>query len=131
MRDYQAQRNNPYWLQRSLYRRTLALIRDYDRMKEIHDDIPEQGKSVSDVDGMPHSGNLHDDVFSKVADMSVYWEDMKAVEEALNLLPEEYRNGVWNNIVKNERYPDDANPKTYRRYKQTFIWHVARNKGWI
>lgn len=131
MRDYQPSKNNPYWLEHTLYRRTLALIRDYDRMKRNHDDIAEQGKSVSNIDGMPHGGNGDDQVFNKVADMSVYWEDMKAIEDALQIVPEEYRSGVWNSIMLNRRYPRNADPSTYSRHKRRFIWHVARKKGWV
>ena len=131
MRDYQPQKNNPYWLERSLYVRTLSLIRDYNRMKSECADIPEQGKSLSDLDGMPHGTNISDETFHKVNQMSRYWEDMKAVEQSLNLIPEEYQNGVWYNITEHIRYPDDADKRTYATYKQRFIFHVAYNKGWV
>lgn len=131
MRDYQPHKNNPYWLERSLYVRTLALIRDYDRMQKEYLAIATQGKSVSDVDGMPHGTNTADETFNKVNQMSAYWDDMKAIEQALVIVPEEYRNGVWHSITEYARYPDDADKRTYATHKQRFIWRVAHNKFWI
>ena len=32
MRDYQPKKRNPYYLEHTLYRRVLALVRDYPRM---------------------------------------------------------------------------------------------------
>lgn len=131
MRDYQPHKNNPYWLERSLYVRTLALIRDYDRMHKEYIAIATQGKSVSDIDGMPHGSNTADETFNKVNSMSAYWQDIQAVEQAFEIVPPEYRRGVWRNITQNVRYPDDASKRTYAIHKQRFIWKVAQNKFWI
>ena len=55
---------------------------------------------------------------------------ISAVEDALQSIPEEYRKGVYANIVLYQRYPDDAEPRTYRRYKAKFIYKVAKNMFW-
>ena len=35
------------------------------------------------------------------------------------------------NIIYDARYPDDADRRTYGRWKARFVYHVARNMGWI
>jgi len=44
-------------------------------------------------------------------------KEIKVIEEALLDLPEEYRSGVWNNILFGSPYPIDADRTTYGRYK--------------
>ena len=47
MRDYQPnQKNNPYWMEKSVYRRVLAFVRDYDRMvRDYHEILHETAAS--------------------------------------------------------------------------------------
>ena len=56
---------------------------------------------------------------------------LKAVEKAKKEIPEEYQAGVWQNIIYDARYPDDADRHTYGKWKARFVYHVARYMGWI
>lgn len=127
MRDYQPQVNNRYWLPRSLYRRTLSLIRDYDRMIEERKAIPEESADPNQPRS-PQPGNV---TMSKAMRMARLAEDIDAIDRALAMIPEEYRTGVWASVLFGARYPEDAGIRTYRRYKAMFIWLVAKNKCWI
>ena len=128
-RDYQAKLNNPYLLPQPLYRMTLAFIRDYPRKLSEYNNICEE--SPAPPDGQP-KGTLTGDPTERAGLRRAKLHDsIKAVDQALALLPEEYRKGVWNNIIHYKRYPDDADPRTYRRYKQMFIYHVAKNNYWV
>ena len=128
-RDYQPQKNNPYLLPQPLYRMTLAFIRDYDRKRSEYNELAQV--SPPPPDGQPRgstSGNPTQRAGIRRAEL---WIAISAVEEALGSIPPEYQMGVWENIVLYRRYPDDASPSTYKRYKQKFIHQVAHNMLWI
>ena len=128
-RDYQATKNNPYYLQRPLYRMTLAFIRDHERKVEAYNALAEASPPPSEgqVRGFA-SGSPTERAGIQRAEMRVA---IDAVNDALALVPEEYRSGVWENVVHFKRYPDDAAARTYRTYKQRFIYFVAHNMFWI
>ena len=128
-RDYQAKLNNPYLLPQPLYRMTLAFIRDHSRKVTEYQTICE--KSPAPPDGLPKGTETGDPTERAGLRRVELYDSIKAVEQALVLIPTEYRKGVWANIVQYRRYPDDADPRTYRRYKQKFIYHVAKNKYWV
>lgn len=128
-RDYQPQKNNPYYLPKPLYRMTLAFIRDHSRKKEEYKALCE--KSPPPADGLPRgsaTGNPTERIGIMRSELSFA---IMSVERALQTIPEEYRKGVYANIVLFQRYPDDAEPRTYRRYKAKFIHNVAKNMFWI
>lgn len=108
---------------------TLAFIRDHNRKVEEYKSIGET--SPPPPDGMPRgsaTGNPTQRDGVRRAELRVA---IDAVNDALTTIPEEYRKGVWDNIVEYKRYPDDAGPRTYRTYKQRFIYHVAHNMFWV
>ncbi len=123
MREYQKQKNNPYKLPHNLYMRMLYLVRDYDRIKSEREDILNASPAL---DGTPHSGigNPTESKGIKLAGLKDY---CKAIDEALNFLPAEYRRGVWNNICYQYPYPVDASESTYKRWRCRFIYQLAKN----
>ena len=129
MRDYQPYKNNKYLLPKTLYKRTLALIRDYYRMKEEHDSIGEG--SPPPPDGMPRGTATGNPTERDGIRRALLKTEINAIEKAWKTLPEEYRNGVWHNIMGDVPYPDDADRVTYSRHKQRFIYQVAKNMFWI
>ena len=128
-RDYQPLKNNPYLLPKPLYRMTLAFIRDHERKVSVYNRIGTESPAPSD--GQPRGSGTGKPTERDGIRRAELREAIAAVESALQILPEEYRKGVWENITKYRRYPDDAEPRTYRTYKQRFIYHVARNMFWI
>ena len=128
-RDYQPKKNNPYLLPQPLYRMTLAFIRDHDRKRSEYKELAEV--SPPPPDGQPRgsaTGNPTERAGTRRAEL---WIAISAVEDALGSIPPEYQMGVWLNIVQYKRYPDDASPSTYKRYKQKFIHRVAHNMLWV
>lgn len=108
---------------------TLAFIRDHDRKvteyKALADALPPPADGPMKVSS---SGSPTERAGIRRAEMRIA---IDAVNEALALVPPEYQKGVWENIVKYKRYPDDAAPRTYRTHKQRFIYYVAHNMFWI
>lgn len=109
--------------------RALWLIRDYPNIKARVDDMDGYGAGSSD--GGPRSTVPHSrtqDIAIRRADIS--WQ-LDVVDKALKVVPEEYQAGIWNNILYRERYPNTANIKTWKRWKQRFIWWVAFFAGYF
>lgn len=122
-RDYQRQKNNKYILPNAVYHTTLWQIRDYFRMKENAQDILDE--SPAPPDGMPRSGDIIDQVYIKAHRRAIYIDKIKVIDDAIKTIPEEYRKGIWNNIIRGDRYPADAERATYGHYKSKFILKVA------
>lgn len=122
MRDYQRKLNNSWHLPRTLYRRVLAVIRDYDRQREEINNIlygtAEHDGLSSGVPGKPTE--------NAAMRMMQYTGDVEAVERALETIPEEYRMGVLDNIRYGDRFPCTAHYKTWLRYRQKLIYEVAK-----
>ena len=125
MRDYQRKVNNPYYLPKTLYRRVLSVIRDYDRqVTEIQDVL----YGTADRDGVTVAGGrCPKPTESAAIRLAQYENDTEAVEQALAQLPEEYRKGVFRNIVYGDKFPLTAHYNTWWRWKQKFVWYVAKN----
>ncbi|MBP3380689.1 MAG: hypothetical protein J6K77_07510 [Ruminococcus sp.] len=112
MRNYQPQKNNPYKLPTSLYRRMIDLVRDYDRIRE-------QKSSI--LSGDP-TGN------DKLAMLS---RDCEAVEKALARIPPEYHRGIMNSILYHSKYPYTAGERTYGYWKSKLAYFIAEYLGYI
>ena len=123
MRDYQRKTNNPYHLPKTLYRRVLSVIRDYDRQRQEINNIL---YGTPDRDDIAVAGGLPGDpTENRAIRLSQYQNDIEAVEKALKKIPEEYRKAVFNNIKYGERFPDTASYRTWLRWRQRFVWYVA------
>lgn len=124
MRDYQRQKNNKYILPRAQYHRTLWLIRDYYRLKEEVKYIAESGPEPSD--GMPKGNQISDPTANKAFKITKHLDIIKLIDAEKNNIPEEYRRGVWENIMYGTAFPLDADRSTYGRIKSRFVYKVAK-----
>lgn len=129
LRDYQPYKNNKYLLPQPLYRMTLAFVRDYPRKLAEYNNIVEA--SPPPPDGQPRPSAKSAPTERDGIRRAELGTSIKAIETALATVPAEYQKGVWENIILYKRYPDDADPRTYRRYKQKFIYYVAHNMFWV
>ena len=125
-RDYQRTRRNQWVLPHNLYRQTLYAIRDYPRIKEEYEDLL-QG-SRADIDGQPKGNNVGDPTASTAVKAEKLHNQIRAIDNAKKVIPPEYMQGVWNNILYGRPYPLDAGRATYARWKSRFIYEVAKNR---
>ena len=128
MKEYQPEKNNPYWLPQNLYMSTLYAIRDYQRLKDEYDDMFETTQSN---DGQPRGTKVGDPTAQKAAEVSNIGERVKAIQRAEEVIPREYREGIWNNILYKQHYPKIADRATWSRQRCKFIYFVAKNMRWI
>lgn len=124
-RDYQRIKNNKYILPRNLYRQTLYVIRDYDRIKLEYEDMLQLSAVCSD--GQPRGSDVSDPTPLMAARAERYHDIIKAVDDAKQAIPKEYRKGVWQNIVHEAPFPITAARSTYGLYKSRFVYMVAKN----
>ena len=109
--------------------RALWLIRDYPNIKARVEDIDGFGSGASD--GGPRSTLPHSSTEDQALRRTEISWQVDAVEKALDKVPEEYQAGIWSNIVYRQRFPNTAGIKTWKRWKQRFIWWTAWFAGYI
>lgn len=61
---------------------------------------------------------------AQIANLS--WR-IDAIVNALNALPEKYREGIERKMVYDVPYSDDYHPNTWKRWQQVFLYNVAVN----
>lgn len=129
MRDYQPHKSNPYWLPKTLYRRVLVTVRDYDRMVEEYREIAHETASS---DGGARSSRPGDPVERKVERMDRLWQDIRAIEMALIRVPAEYRQGVLEKVMT-DHWPANipVGKNGPGRWKSKFLYWVAKNENLI
>lgn len=81
-------------------------------------------------DGMPKGSGISDPTAAKAAKISESARIVRVIDEEREKIQEEYRTGVWRNIMYGERYPDDADTRTYSRHKGRFVYNVAVRLGY-
>ena len=116
-------------LPRAVYMKTIYQIRDYHRLKEnLQDTLDEQpAPRQPNVSGTKKGSVVETKAIKRERDHDI----VKGIDEAIEIIPEEYRHGVWQAVMYNSPYPEDAALSTYSKYKAEFIVMVAYNLGFI
>ena len=125
MREYQPKKENPYWLPKAVYYQAVYAVRDYDRLRDEYKSILHE--SAGGTDGQPRSTKTGHPTEKKVERLADISEKISAIEHALHLLPDEYRNGVFNNVRYQSPYPYIAGRATWSRHRRRFLFLVAKN----
>ncbi len=123
MKDYQRKIKNKYILPKEVYNQTVWQIRDYYRLKDYADSILLAAPFL--LDGMPKPKTINDDVLKKVLKREEAINIISVIDNELLKIPDEYRDGVWLNIMNFKAYPCNADRTTYARYKSKFIFSIA------
>ncbi len=97
MRNYQPRKNNKYYLRPGIFKKTLAIVRDYPELweEEKRKEISEQGK-----------------------------RELLAIMQAREALPEEYGEAIFRNLVYGAGTSYMA-ADTRRRWRARFLYEVA------
>lgn len=127
MRDYQRKKTK-YILPAAVYHRTLWTIRDYHRIKDELCLMVVVGGNKGEG---PSSGATGDPTFNIAVKHGDYIDIINAIDNAKEVIPPEYINGIWNNILYSARYPKDSERSTYGHMKSRFIYEVAKNLHYI
>ena len=125
MREYQTKKEKV--LPNDIWKITIGYIRGYYRRKENLQDMvdeqpdPRQPHVQGGVPGSPTEAKA----MKRENDRDV----VAAIDKALDSIPKEYRHGVWQKVMYNSPYPEDANVKTYSNYKAEFVIRTAKYLG--
>ena len=129
MRDYR-RKTGKYVLPDAVYHQVLWQIRDYYRLKAEADAIIEEGGAILG-DGMPKGSPSADGIFNKVQRRMDLLKVVDLVDTEMAMIPREYQQGVWRNILYRTAFPADADRSTYARYKSRMIYNIAERQGLI
>ena len=125
MRNYQRRKDNPYLLPHNVYVQMLYVIRDYERLKKDTEDALAPSAVLPGC--MPHAPQAVSSTEKIAEKFEQALAELRAVENAIDNIPEFYRKPVLNNICFGARYPLGADERTFRKYKQRLVYYVAKN----
>ncbi|MEG1136388.1 MAG: hypothetical protein RSD65_06275 [Anaerovoracaceae bacterium] len=126
MRDYTLK---SYGLTNEIANQVLWLVRDYKRMKtEYNNTIWD---SPDPPDGQPRGNSIGDSTSRKAIKMAELFRKLEAIERSKLEIPEQYREGVWNNLLYKTPYPAGADRTTWWRQKTRFVHRVAEKMFWV
>ena len=92
-----------YSLPLPVYKQCIWILRDVDRLTEL-------------------AGAGYDAPDVQLAKMRV-----NAYNAAIELVPSEYRGGIMRNIIEGEAFDASASLNTWKRWKKTLVYTLARN----
>ena len=52
--------------------------------------------------------------------------DLRCIERAIDSIPDDYREGIIDNIMLKRDYPDFAHPNTWKKWRLAFLSELAR-----
>ena len=113
-----------YRLPKEVYMQTLWAIRNYPRLKEEYSCLI--GKAPV-MDGQPKGSSPGDPTGAAAVKSAELSEKIKCIDNALQLIPKEYRQGVLDNIILRAPYPDYAHENTWKTWRHRFIFYAATN----
>ena len=126
-RNYQPVKNNPYWLPHNVYMGILYIIRDYPRMMSEQNAViyatPEKHNGAKSQHSDPTANKA-----IKLAMMSTRTD---AIDFAMQDIPKEYRNAIWDNILYDIPYQIPGNRNTFRYWRSRFCYSVAKRLYYI
>ena len=102
-------------LPREVYYRCIWTVRDMKRLGEIACAAADKADAASDEGTI-----VSEDVIMQSA------LTLKCINDALGKIPDVYRTGIMDNIIRKEAFSDLAHPNTWKRWKLVFLYELAR-----
>ena len=127
MTSHYQPRKSAFLLPHTVYYRTIWTIKGYYYHKEKIEDII---LATPEKDGMPKGTNISDPTAAKAMKIKESGKIVRIIDDEKSKIQEEYRQGVWQNVMYGERFPIDAHRNTYSYHKHKFIYNVAVRLGY-
>lgn len=127
MRDYCITKGK-YSIPRTVWSRCIWLIRDRERLQREADEL--LGTRANSLDHI-WSGGPSDPVAAAAEKRERFLKEIRTIDKAMEGIPEEYRKGILDSIIKRDPYPLDANRGTYSRWKARYVHDLAELKGYL
>lgn len=125
-------------LRENTYRRIWYLIADYPYFKAVQrgrtDAYIFSRNNEADGNGaMPENGmRIAEPLFEYDVEKTQCEKYIKAIEAAMEVVPQEYLEHIMCHIIERKRYKDMkviVSERAMKLWVQRFIWHVAHNLG--
>lgn len=114
-----------YKLEKEEYYETIWYIRQYPKFLKDRDSILNSRRQNY---GIPRGSEVGDPTAMTVIRLEKVEAKIAPIKEALSLIPQEYQNGIIENIVKHTPYPDYADTSTWKRWRRRFVYYVAMER---
>lgn len=112
---------------KEVYNRCVWAVRDMDRMRSIVEAgagariaAPHESASIYDLPEGENAALISETAIARAG------EELACIERALVAVPDVYRKGVLANIRDKEPFSELAHFNTWKKWKQTFIYELAR-----
>lgn len=115
-------RKNEFSVPKEVYYQCIWLIKDLDRLRRL--------EAVSNYAAGENELVFFVDEENVIRDGAVLAkakENLSCIRRALLKIPEEYRQGTIDCISYNVPYSDMAHENTWRKWRQVFVWELAKN----
>lgn len=130
-------------LRENTYRRTWYLIADYPYFKAVERGMADAGDFTGENREEKNENGFNvitvENKSSRVAETVAGYETardqyrkyIKAIEDAMEQIPERYADHIMRHITERKKYKDieGVSETTLKLWTQRFIWNVANNMG--
>jgi len=130
-KNYQRVKDNPYVLPNNLYMRVVYIVKDYERLKDEYDVAV--GYSTPAVNGMPRSQEMNRVTEGKALLIATMFDELYAITEALDVMPREFRDGVFKKLVKGDPWSitTTQTKEMWQRYESIYLYGIAQKLNLI
>ena len=107
-----------------VYYRCIWLVRGRRRLQdlaEMSDDTLQASVSASEMEDDHSDAAIVSEAVIRQAE-----RDLESISNALERIPGAYREGILSNIADKEPFGDMAHPNTWKKWKQEFIYQLAK-----
>ena len=129
MMDYQIKSETNYLLPQTVYRQALYAVKDLERLKRKLFYLRETAGSLKGIDPSDTPVSVSDvsDITGNIAtEISLTENRIAAIEGAFLKLPEKYREGIEDKLVRDVPYNLSKHCiNTWKKWQQILIYHVA------
>ena len=130
MNDFQQLKDRNFVLPQTVYRQALYAIKDLDRLRKKLEYLRSEaydikGRDPNDIVGQ--SGYVSDRMADKAVEIASTQARIKAIEDAFQTIPFEYRDGIEDKLVYDVPYDLRHSINTWKKYQQRLIFRVAVN----
>lgn len=127
MREYMPKKDYPEKLPPAVYYQALYAVRDYNRLRDELKNL-QTYKSPLAGSGI-HGSGVSDPTGRTAIRISEIRDRLTIIDKAFATIPEEYRQGLFDNIAYGCGYPYVASVRTWGRWRRRLLFAVAKNLG--
>lgn len=135
-KEYTLKTSRYYMGSDELYRETLYFIRQYpEYVRILHD----TGMTTTGTSGQAGAGGGKGNRISRPTEIQAInraelQHRISIIDKAIQVVPQAYRDGVWNHVIYQAKYTEDAvfwyaNVNTWKLWTQRFVYEVAIQRG--